>query len=70
MTSTPGELTPETVELGTNLNGHEFDSQESWGSRRFLGPAIFQTPRHPSRMYAVIPAPIVEVTAPKVLYGL
>ncbi|KAG0575392.1 hypothetical protein KC19_5G000900 [Ceratodon purpureus] len=70
VTSTAGELTPETDELGTDFDGLESDGQEFRRSRRLGGSAILETPRHPKRKYAVIPAPIVEVTVPKVLRSL
>jgi hypothetical protein len=67
VTSTAGELTPEeTIDLGTDGDGPESDGQESRRSRRLGGSAILETPRHPKRIYAVVPAPIVPVTAPKV----
>ena len=66
MTSTAGSLTPETVDLGTDLE--ESDGQESRRSRSYRGSAIVETPRHPKRIYAIVPAPIVQSTVPKVLY--
>lgn len=68
MTSTAGELTPETVELATDVELQDSDGQESRRSRSQRGSVILETPRHPKRKYAVVPAPIVPVTVPKVQY--
>lgn len=68
VTSTAGSLTPETVDLGTDLE--ESDGQESRRSRSYRGSAIIETPRHPKRKYTIVPAPIVQPTVPKVLYLL
>lgn len=68
VTSTAGSLTPETVDLGTDLE--ESDGQESRRSRSYRGSAIIETPRNPKRKYTIVPAPIVQPTVPKVLYLL
>lgn len=68
VTSTAGSLTPETVDLGTDLE--ESDGQESRRSRSYRGSAIIETPRHPKRKYAIVPAPIVQPTVPKELEKL
>lgn len=54
VTSTAGSLTPETVDLGTDLD--ELDGRDSRKSRSYRGSAIIETPRHPKRKYAIVPA--------------
>lgn len=68
MTSTAGELTPETIELGTDLELGESDGQESRRSNRFRGYGFVETPRYSKRKYVIVPAPIIHPTALKVSY--
>nr|XP_024398603.1 WD repeat-containing protein 78-like isoform X2 [Physcomitrium patens]PNR38334.1 hypothetical protein PHYPA_021445 [Physcomitrium patens] len=65
VTSTAGELTPETIELGTDLELGESDGQESRRSNRFRGYGFVETPRYSKRKYVIVPAPIIHPTALK-----
>ena len=67
MTSTAGSLTPETVDLGTDIEIQDLsDGQESRRSRSFRGSMMLETPRAQKRKVIMVPAPTVTPTAEKV----
>lgn len=67
MTSTAGSLTPETVDLGTDIELQDLsDGQESRRSRSFRGSMMLETPRAQKRKVVMVPASIVTPTAEKV----
>ena len=67
MTSTAGSLTPETVDLGTDIELQDLsDGQESRRSRSFRGSMMLETPRVQKRKVVMVSASIVTPTAEKV----